>query len=153
MKVILTKDTPGQGKKGDTKEVTDGYARNFLLPQGLATLATPGTTQNAQVHRKQTIESFTREKEKLTEIARNINGKQATFHVRVGARERLFGSITTANIAEAISQLIGITVDKRKIELDEPIRKLGDYKITIKLSKDVEAKILVVVKEETVKDD
>ena len=153
MKVILTKDTPGQGKKGDIKEVTDGYARNFLLPRGLATLATPGTTQNAQVHHKQTIESFTREKEKLTEIAGNINGKQATFHVRVGARERLFGSITTANIAEAISQLIGITVDKRKIEMDEPIRKLGNYKITIKLSKDVEAKILVVVKEETVKDD
>jgi len=153
MKVIFVKDMPSQGKKGDIREVADGYARNFLLPRGLAVLATPGTTRSTQVYHKQTVESLARENEELTELARSISGKQINFRARSGARERLFGSITAADIAEALSKLTGFSIDKRKIELDEPLRKLGSYKITIKLSKEVESKITVVVEEETEKHD
>jgi len=153
LKVVFIKDIPGKAKKGEIKEVADGYARNFLLPRGLAVLATSGTIHSVQTHREQTEESLAQEQEGLTGIARSINGKQVFLQARAGARERLFGSITSTDIAQALSQLIGFNIDKRKIELDEPLRKLGNYEITVRLSKDIEAKITVIIKEETAKHD
>jgi large subunit ribosomal protein L9 len=151
LKVFFIKDLSGKAKRGEIKEVADGYARNFLLPRGLAILATPGTVSNVQTHREQTAERQNLEQEKLTEIAHSIDGKQVTLRARAGAQERLFGSVTSTVIAQALSQLVGFKIDKRKIELDEPLRKLGNYDITIRLSKDVEAKIAVIIEEEKVK--
>ncbi len=153
MKVVFIKDLPGKAKRGEIKEVADGYARNFLLPRGLAVLATSGTIHSVQTYREQTIESQSREQEKLAEIAHNIDGKQVFLQARSGAQERLFGSVTSTDIAQALSQLVGFNIDKRKIELDEPLRKLGNYEITVRLSKDIEAKIAVIIEEETAKYD
>lgn len=151
MKVVFIKDLPGRAKRGEIKEVADGYARNFLLPRGLAVLATSGTIHSIQTRREQITMHQAQEQEKLKEIAHNINGKQVILKARAGAQERLFGSVTTSDIAQALSQLVGFNIDKRKIELDEPLRKLGNYEIIIRLSKDVEAKITVIIEEEKVK--
>lgn len=151
MKVVFIKDLPGRAKRGEIKEVADGYARNFLLPRGLAVLATSETIHSIQTRREQITMHQAQEQEKLKEIAHNIDGKQVILKARAGAQERLFGSVTTSDIAQALSQLVGFNIDKRKIELDEPLRKLGNYEIIIRLSKDVEAKITVIIEEEKVK--
>lgn len=140
---------PGKGKRGEIREVADGYARNFLLPRGLALLATPGTLHSIQTRRQQTVESHAQKHEKLLEMARIIDGKQVYLQARAGAQERLFGSITTTDIVQALSQLTGFAIDKRRIKLDEPLRKLGSYKVAIKLSQDIEAKITVIIEEKT----
>lgn len=140
---------PGKGKRGEIREVADGYARNFLLPRGLALLATPGTLHSIQTRRQQTVESHAQKHEELLEMARIIDGKQVYLQARAGAQERLFGSITTTDIVQALSQLTGFAIDKRRIKLDEPLRKLGSYKVAIKLSQDIEAKITVIIEEKT----
>jgi large subunit ribosomal protein L9 len=142
MKVVFLEDVPNVAKAGDIKEVADGYGRNYLLPKKLAVVSRPGveTQIKAQIEARA-------ETEKMKKMAAEIEGKEITLRVRMGAKERMHGSITAANIATELKSVIGQDVDKRKIDLAEPIKQLGSYDITIKLVKDIEPKIKVHVVE------
>jgi large subunit ribosomal protein L9 len=144
MRVVFLQDVPRVAKAGEIKEVADGYARNFLIPRKIALLATPqaisqsGTAQRAQV----------REDTELEALAQQIEGKEVNIKAKAGAKERLYGSITSADIAAELSKSTGLDIDKRKIELEEPIRQLGSYELAIKLAKDIAPKIKVNITEE-----
>jgi len=152
MKVIFLKDAP-KGKKGEIKEVADGYARNFLLPKGLALPATPSAIKAAKVLSDEKAESQARQREELGRIAQELEGKELHFKAKAGAKGRLHGAITTASIADELSRLTGFEIDKKKVELDEPLHHLGSYDVMINLGTGSEAKIKVIIEEETTQDD
>lgn len=150
MKVIFLQDVPNVAKVGEIKEVADGYGRNFLIPQKLASLAKPGVTNIAEVQSKIEAENQAEDQAKLVELANHLDGSEVTLKARVGAKERLYGSITTADIAAELQSSAGLVVDKKKIELAEPIRHLGSYEVAIRLAKDIVPKMRVrVIEEET----
>jgi len=148
MKVIFLKDAP-KGKKGEIKDVADGYARNFLLPKGLAMPATPSAEKAAQVLSEERAEREARQREELGRIAQELEGKELRFKVKAGAKGRLHGAITSADIADEFSKLTGFEMDKKRVELEEPLHNLGDYEVPINLGTGSEAKIKVVIEEET----
>jgi large subunit ribosomal protein L9 len=148
MKVIFLQDVPNVAKAGEIKEVAAGYGRNFLIPRKLAALASPQAT--SQVRTSAQVQAGT--DQELVELAHKLEGKEVSLKARAGAKERLYGSITSADIAAGLEKVTGIAVDKRKIELEEPIRQLGSYELTIRLGKDITPKIKVsVIEEETPK--
>jgi len=140
MKVIFLEDVQNVAKAGDVKEVADGYGRNYLLPKKLALVSRPGAVATV----KKQIEAKA-ETEKWKKLAAEFEGKDITFQVKMGAKERMHGSITAANIATELQNVTGQTVDKRKIDLADPIKTLGVYDIAIKLAKNIEPKIKVNV--------
>jgi len=148
MKVVLLEDLPGQGRAGDIKEVNKGYAKNFLLPRGLAMVATPVVIKQieSKLEKKKLEESV--DHDKLVELAQQVEGKEIWFKARIGAGDRLFGSITAADIAEELSQATGFMIDKRKIDIEKPLRKTGSYKVAVKLAGDLNPQITVVIAEE-----
>jgi large subunit ribosomal protein L9 len=148
MKVVLLEDLPGKGKAGEIKEVSKGYAKNFLLPRGLALVAT--TTVMKQVESRLEKEKLEEsiDRDKLAELAQQIEGKEIRFRARMGAGERLFGSITAADVAEELSRVIGSVIDKKKIDIEESLRKTGSYEVAVKLASDIKPKITVVIEEE-----
>lgn len=148
MKVIFLDDIPNKGKRGEIKEVANGYARNFLFPRGLALLATETTLQTAQIQPHQQAQRKANEQANLSELAHRIDGSKVYFRARAGAKERLFGSITNADIAQELSKIADFSIDKRKIALDKPLRKLGSHEIMVKLSADIDARVTVVIKEQ-----
>jgi large subunit ribosomal protein L9 len=148
LKVIFLKDAP-KGKRGEIKEVADGYARNFLLPKGLALPATPSAIKAAKVLSGEKAEIQSRQREELIRIAQEMEGKELHFKARAGTKGRLHGAITTANIAGELYRLMGFEVDKKRVELEEPLHHLGSYDVVINLGKGTESKIKVVVEEET----
>jgi large subunit ribosomal protein L9 len=152
MKVIFLKDAP-KGKRGEVKEVADGYARNFLLPKGLALPATPSAIKAAKVLSDEKAESQARQREELGRIAQELEGKELHFKAKAGAKGRLHGAITTASIADELSRLTGFEIDKKKVELEEPLHHVGSYDVMINLGTGTEAKIKVVIEEETTQDD
>jgi large subunit ribosomal protein L9 len=145
MKVILLKDVEGLGKAGDMKDVANGYARNYLLPRQLAAGATPGLVAN----RSQRIAAEQRKIEKQNEINRNLAERlgevSLTFKAKVGSQGRLYGSITSQDIANALREAESITVDRRVIDLSDPIRSLGSYSVPVKIAPQLEPKITVNV--------
>lgn len=148
MEVLLLKDVEGLGVAGEVQNVADGYGRNFLLPRGLAIKATPGAIKQAE--QRQQVEAR-REQQELSEaqaLAQAMDGLSVTFEARAGETDRLYGSITKANIAEALEALLGQEVDRRKLELEEPIKDLGTHAVTMRLAPGAEAKITVVVERE-----
>ena len=145
MKIVFLRDVPGKGKVGEAKTVSDGYARNFLLPRGLAMLAMPSAMKQLEERLRREQKGAMVDQAKLAELAKQIEGKEIHLGARVGGADRLFGSITAANIADELSQLVGSSIDKRKIELDKPLRQVGSYEVAIRLAKDLEPKITVVV--------
>ena len=150
MKVVFLEDVPKVAKAGEIKEVADGYGRNFLIPQKLAVLASPSALNAAETQTKIRARSQTQIEDEVTELARQLDGKEITLKARAGAQEHLHGSITSADIASELQSTTGLVVDKRKIELDEPIRQLGSYEVAIRLAKDMIPKIKVTVIEEEV---
>jgi large subunit ribosomal protein L9 len=148
MKVVLLEDLPGKGKTGEIKEVSKGYARHFLLPRGLALVATPTVIKQAEsrLEKEKLEESIDRDK--LVELAQQIEGKEIRFKARMGAGERLFGSITAADIAEELGRAIGSVVDKKKVDIGESLRKTGSYEVAVKLASDLSPQIMVVIEEE-----
>jgi large subunit ribosomal protein L9 len=140
MKVIFLEDVTNVAKAGDIKEVADGYGRNYLLPKNLAMVNRPGAVANI----KKLIEAKA-ELEQFKKLAAEIDGKQVTFQVKMGAKDRMHGSITAANVATELQNVIGQPVDKRKVDLAEPIKTLGSYDVTVKLAKGIEPKIKVNV--------
>ena len=148
MKVVFLEDVARTAKAGDVKEVADGYARNFLIPRKLAALVSPETTGRLEARLKAQANKQAHIETELAEMANQLEGKEVILKAKVGAKERLYGSITSADIAAELEKTTGITVDKRKIELDEPIRKLGSFDIAIKLDKDILPRVKVIVSEE-----
>jgi len=146
VKVIFLQDVPNVARAGETKEVASGYGRNFLIPKKLAMLAkSPASIIDAQ--QKMKIRSQTEIEAELVELANQLEGKEITIKAHVGAKDKLFGSVTSADIASELENSTGLVIDKRKVELTEPIRQLGSYEIIIKLAKDIAPNIKVTVAE------
>jgi large subunit ribosomal protein L9 len=149
MKVVLLEDIAGTGKAGELKEVSKGYAKNFLLPRGLALIATPAVTKQVESRLERKKLEETVDREKLTELAQQVEGKEIHFKARLGGGERLFGSITAADVAEELSRATGFVIDKKKIDMEKPFHQTGSYEVAVKLAGDIKPKIRVVIEEET----
>ncbi|MCM3001102.1 50S ribosomal protein L9 [Paenibacillus cellulositrophicus] len=147
MKVIFIKDVKGQGKKGDIKDISEGYATNFLIPRGLARVATEGNMKTLENQNAAEQKRKQQEKEEAQVLGKQLEEMTVQLKAKAGEGGRLFGAITSKQIADALSQQ-GIKIDKRKIELDEPIRTLGVTQMTVKLHPDVKATLKVQVTEE-----
>ncbi len=147
MKVIFLDDVPRVAKAGEVKEVADGYGRNFLIPRKLALLASPEAIKAAEAQVKKIARSQAQTEAELLELASQLDGREIFLEARTGGKDRLYGSITTADIAVELESSIGLVVDKRKIDLEEPIRQVGSYEINIRLAKDIVPKIKVTVGE------
>ena len=148
MKVIFLQDVPSVARTGEIKEVANGYGRNFLIPKKLAVLANPSTISTLEIqHRISTKEDAKLEAEML-ELAHQLEGKEVILKAKTGAKDRLYGSITNADIASELEKMTGLVVDKRKVELAEPIRQLGSYEVAIRLAKNIVPKIKVSVTEQ-----
>lgn len=144
MKVILTDDVKGLGQRGDVVNVAAGYARNFLLPKEIAYTATPGNIKRLDQERKRYDVRMAKERDAALEIAKAIEGIRIILKKKAGEHETLYGTVTSAELAEAL-EAKGITVDKRRIELEEPIKRLGEHTVHIKLFKDVTVGLTVHV--------
>lgn len=144
-KLILTHEVTGLGAPGDVVEVKDGYARNFLLPRGLATAWTKGAEkQIAQIRKaRKAREIATLDEAKA--IRDSLQSKPVVVTVRAGASGRLFGAVTTSDIAEAVTASGGPSIDKRKVEVGQPIKSIGEYQVQVRLHEDVSAQIDVQV--------
>ena len=149
MKVIFLQNVPNVAKAGEIKEVANGYGRNFLIPQKLALLATSSATSTIEAQRRAIERSQAQMEVETTDLAQQLEGKEVILKAKTGAKDRLFGSITSADIASELQNTAGLVVDKKKIELAEPIRQLGSYEIAIKLAKDTAPTIKVIVEKET----
>jgi len=149
MKVIFLKDV-AKGKRGEIKEVADGYARNFLFPEGMALPATPSAIKEARLLLDKKVEHQARQQEEQGKIAQELEGKELYFKAKAGAKGRLHGAITSANIAEELSRLTGLEIDKKRVEMEEPLHHLGSYDIVINLGMGTIAKIKAIIEEETV---
>ena len=148
MKVIFLEDVPNVARAGETKEVANGYGRNFLIPRKLALPAKPQDMVTIEAQIKERAHVAAKTETEMVELANQLDGKEITLKARVGQKERLYGSVTSVDIASQLESATGLVVDKRKIEPDEPIRQLGSYEIAIRLAKDIIPKITVIVVEE-----
>lgn len=148
MKVILTENLPKLGEVGDICDVADGYARNYLLPQGLAILATKGTLKQAENLKRQEAHRRERLRSDAIGLKERLEGLSLVFQARVGATGRLYGSITSGDIAERIEEITGLEVDRRKIVLDNPLKQVGSFQIPVRLLPEVTAQLTVVVEPE-----
>lgn len=148
MDVILQKDVKNLGSKGDVVKVAEGYGRNYLIPRGLAIEATDKNMAELKMKKKQQKKREERELQEAQNIARKIDDKRLVLKVKAGEKGRLFGSITTKDIAEKIQSDYGVELDKRKIELAQPIRTLGNYQVEIKIHPGVIATLNVVVEKQ-----
>jgi large subunit ribosomal protein L9 len=145
MKVLLLKDVYKLGRAGDVKKVADGYGRNFLLPQKLAMLATPGAIKQAEKIRQAALAERTRLNSEMGSVAEKLKAVTLTFNARAGETGRLYGSITTGDISAAIERETGIHIDRRHIA-HQPLRELGTFKVAIRLTVDLIPEIVVSVK-------
>lgn len=147
MKVILLQDIRGKGKRGQMIEVSDGYARNFLLPKKLAQEATTDNINTMRMNDKATQERQAKERAEALEISKQMKDLKLTVIGKGGGAGRLFGSITNTEIAEALEKQCRIKLDKRKIVLDEPIKTTGTYVVKCKLGYEISGDLTVEVKE------
>ncbi len=147
MKVLLLKDVYKLGHAGDIKKVADGYGRNYLIPQGLAVLATPGAIKQVEYIRARAAATRSALNEEMSIIAQKINGAVLTFASKAGEMGKLYGSITTQMIAEAISKKYSVTIERRQIET-QPIRLLGEHKARVHLTVDLVPEIRIIVHRE-----
>ncbi len=149
MKVLLTEDIPSLGLAGEVHTVARGYARNYLLPRREAILATKGALKQAEDIRQAAIRKRAQERSNADAQAEVLSVQQLLFNVRAGDNDRLYGSITTSDIAERMEETVEFEVDRRRILLSQPIRELGLYDVTIRLMADVEATFAVAVVRES----
>lgn len=145
MVVILLKDVKGTGKAGDIVKVSDGYARNMLLPRGLAQLATDGNMRNLEKAKADAAEKKAQEKAKAEELKAKIENLTVTINTKAGEGGRLFGSITSKDIADALKAQHKVDVDKKKFALDSPIKQMGEFSVEVKLYPEISAKLSVKV--------
>lgn len=148
MKVVLLEDLPKLGKRGDVVNVKDGYARNFLIPKGLAVVATEEEINRLKEEALKRKEKEERKKSVLLELKRAIDGREIVLKARAGAKGKLFGSITAGELAEAIKSSLGVDIDKKVIELKFPIKEVGEYIVKLKLGMGIEGEVKVKVEPE-----
>lgn len=147
MKVILLQDVKGKGKKGQLLEVSDGYARNFMLPRKIAIEATPDAVNTMKMNDKATQERIAREKSEAMEISKTLRGLTVVVKAKGGGAGRLFGSITNQEIADSLKAQSGIELDKRKIVISDTIKTVGTYTVTCKLGYEITAPLTVKIEE------
>lgn len=147
MIVILNRDVKGTGKAGDVVKVSDGYARNMLLPKGYAMEATEGNVRSLEKQKAISEQKKADEKAAATELAKKLEDIKVVIQTKSGDNGRLFGSITSKDIAEQLEQQYGLNIDKKKIQLNSPIRQLGQFDVKVKLYQDITAEMTVVVSE------
>ena len=148
MKVIFSTDVRGQGKKGEMKEVSDGYARNYLIPRGLAAEATADNINAMKLKEKAKAAQIAREKAQAEENARKLEGVQVLIRARAGSSGKLFGAVTSQEICDALKEQFDIDIEKNKIVQAEPIKTFGSYTVKAKLGYEVNGTINVLVIEE-----
>lgn len=148
MKVILQQDVQGSGKKGDLVNVSDGYARNFLLKKGLAIQANAQAMQEMKAREASIAHKAQAELDEAAKLAETVKDKTIKISAKAGAGGKLFGSVTAKEIAEGVKKQLGVTVDKRKIVLENEIKSFGTYSVEIKLHQGVSANLFVMVGEE-----
>lgn len=145
MEVILKKDVKGTGKEGDVVKVSDGFARNKLIPGGLAVEATEANKRAIAREKAKAAEKYAQDKEAAEQLAAKLTAAPVIVKTKVGDNGKLFGSITSMDIAQAVSEQLGTEVDKKKIVLDKPIKEVGETEVTVKLFQDVAAKVKVII--------
>ena len=145
MKVIFIEDVTNVARAGQTKEVADGFARNFLFPRKLALLANSQAAAAVETHLKKIVKQRALEEAEMAELAKIISGREITLKAKVGEKEKLYGSVTGADIAEALSKDINREIDKRKVDLTEPIRQVGIYDVIIRFTHEITAVVNVTV--------
>ena len=148
MKVVFVQDVASLAKAGDVKNVADGYARNYLFPKKLAVLATPAELKRAEGLREAAARRRERTEQEAEALAGELKGLAVTFKVRAGAKDKIYGSITSADIAKEIQSASGHEIDRHTIDLESPIRELGSHQVTIKLTRNVSTVIEVVVEQQ-----
>lgn len=148
MKVILKQDVKNLGKIGEIKEVSDGYARNFLIPKGLADEAT--TIKLKETQEKNTREAKRKDKEKADaeEVKKRLDGQTVKIKAKAGTGDKLFGAVTSREIAEILQKEFSLSLDKKKIDMGEAIKHLGQYKIKIKIYPSIQAEVKIIVEAE-----
>ena len=147
MRVIFLQDVPNVARAGEIKEVASGYGRNFLIPHKLALLASSPAISVVEAQRKISARNQQQTEAEIAEMANQLDGREIFLKAQAGVKDRLYGSITNADIAAELENSTGLVIDKRKIELAKPIHQLGSYEVAIRLAKDVIPKIKVTVTE------
>ena len=147
MKVILLTDVKGKGKKGQMIEVSDGYARNFMLPRKLATEATADAVNTMRMNDKAAAEKAARERAEALEVSKQLRAMTLTVTAKGGGAGRLFGSVTNQESADALAKASGIKLDKRKIVISDPIKSVGTYTVNCKLGYEITAPLTVKIEE------
>ena len=147
MKVMLLKDVHRLGRAGEVKKVADGYGRNYLIPQGLAVLATPGVLKQADRIRENASRERARLNQEFSAVAEQLTGLELTFAVKAGETGRLYGSVSTSMIAEAIEMATGVKIEHRQVD-SRPIKMLGVYSVTVRLTLDLVPEVKVIVHRE-----
>ncbi|MDD4802075.1 MAG: 50S ribosomal protein L9 [Syntrophomonas sp.] len=145
MKVILTQDVKKLGIKGQVLEVADGYARNFLIPQGFGEEATKTKLKEIQEKNVKDQKKKSEEKDKAQDLKARLHGKKVEIRVKAGAGEKLFGAVTAKEIADILQEDFGVSIDKKKIDVGEPIKHLGKYNIKLKIYPSVQAEVILMV--------
>ncbi len=145
MKVILSKDVAGTGKAGEVKDVADGYARNYQIPRKLAVPASASALKGVEQRKAAESQKAAKEEAAAQALAQRLTASPVVVTAKVGDQGRLYGSITSADIAEQLSKLIGQPFDRRMIQLDEPIRQLGSFEVPVRLHRAVSTKLKVDV--------
>ena len=145
MKLILTQEVTGLGTPGDVVEVKDGYGRNYLVPRGLAIAWTKGGEKQVAAIRGARSAREVKSLEEAQQVRAALERTKVTLPAKAGANGRLFGAVTTADVAEAVAKVGGPKVDRRKVELQQPIKSLGDYSVLVRLHPEVQAKVAVSV--------
>lgn len=133
MRIVLTQDVPKLGDAGTIQTVKDGYARNYLIPQGLAAMATPGMVKQVEERQQAEAKRISKLEEEMRDLANRIAATHLEIVARVGEQGRLYGSVTSADIADRLAEAVGEEIDRRKVALDEPIRTVGNYEIPVRL--------------------
>jgi large subunit ribosomal protein L9 len=147
MEVILKEDVATLGSRGDVVKVADGYGRNFLLPRKLAIEASTGNKKVTEQMRAAAVRRSAKEKAHAEQLSKQFDGLSVSFHRKSGENDQLFGSVTSADIAEALEKK-GFNIDRRKIQLHEPLKTMGEFTIPVKLHKDVTTHLKVVIEKE-----
>lgn len=147
MKVIFNVDVRGQGKKGELKEVSDGYARNYLLPRGLAAEATADNINTMKLKEKAKAAKLAAEKALAEENAKKLSGVQVTIRAKAGKNGKLFGAVTSQEISDALKEQFGIDIEKNKIVQNDPIKNFGSYSVKAKLGFEISGTVNVLVVE------
>jgi large subunit ribosomal protein L9 len=145
MKVILTQDVKNLGNEGDVKDVSDGYGRNYLIPKGLVVEATKGNLKEIEDQTKRLQKQKDREKTQAQALYDRLNGKGITVTARSGGGDKLFGAVTAKEVADALNKQFKVKLDKKKVDLGEPIKHLGEYPVKIKIYPLIQAEITIRV--------